>query len=115
MKPSRTKAATSPSKESPRNIPTNNEERKASLAKFVGDPSSKKKKHMPPDTDYATIYDHFIDLINRMLAFDPDERIKPEEAMRHPFILSGEQAKTARRPEGKSSQPPGVLSTGESS
>lgn len=114
MKPSRTKAATSPSKESPRNIPTNNEERKASLAKFVGDPSSKKKKHMPPDTDYATIYDHFIDLINRMLAFDPDERIKPEEAMRHPFILSGEQAKTARRPEGKSSQPPGVLSTGES-
>jgi serine/threonine protein kinase len=32
----------------------------------------------------------FVDLIYRMLAYDAEDRIKPEEALNHPFILSGE-------------------------
>jgi dual specificity tyrosine-phosphorylation-regulated kinase 1 len=39
-------------------------------------------------------YAVFVDLVSRMLDYDPDTRIKPEEALRHPFIeqiLGGEQ------------------------
>ena len=39
-------------------------------------------------------YKMFVDLIYRMLAFDPEERIKPEEALNHPFILSGDPPPT---------------------
>lgn len=35
-------------------------------------------------------YKMFVDLIYRMLAYDAEDRIKPEEALNHPFILSGE-------------------------
>ena len=31
----------------------------------------------------------FVDLIYRMLAYDAEDRIKPEEALNHPFILYG--------------------------
>ena len=34
----------------------------------------------------ASSYDSFVDLIYRMLAYNPDERITPEESMLHPFI-----------------------------
>lgn len=40
-------------------------------------------------------YKMFVDLIHRMLAYDPEERITPEEALQHPFILSGEPPPTA--------------------
>lgn len=35
-------------------------------------------------------YRMFVDLIHRMLAYNPEERISPEEALQHPFILSGD-------------------------
>jgi serine/threonine protein kinase len=35
-------------------------------------------------------YKLFVDLIHRMLAYDAEDRIKPEEALNHPFILSGD-------------------------
>lgn len=35
-------------------------------------------------------YKMFVDLIHRMLAYNPEDRISPEEALQHPFILSGE-------------------------
>jgi len=28
----------------------------------------------------------FVDLVSRMLDYDPETRIKPDEALRHPFI-----------------------------
>jgi serine/threonine protein kinase len=37
-------------------------------------------------------YDLFVDLIYKMLAFDPEDRISPDEALNHPFIRSGEQS-----------------------
>lgn len=42
-------------------------------------------------------YTMFVDLINRMLAYDPEERISPEEALQHPFILSGDPPLTAAK------------------
>lgn len=39
-------------------------------------------------------YKMFVDLINRMLAYEPEERISPEEALQHPFILSGDPPPT---------------------
>lgn len=39
-------------------------------------------------------YKMFVDLIFRMLAYNPKERAKPEEALNHPFILSGEHPPT---------------------
>jgi len=37
-------------------------------------------------------YDIFIDLIYKMLTFRPDERIKPDDALRHPFIFTAEHS-----------------------
>ena len=37
-------------------------------------------------------YDSFVDLIYRMLAYIPEERITPDQALQHPFIVSGQSA-----------------------
>lgn len=42
-------------------------------------------------------YSMFVDLINRMLAYDPEERISPEEALQHPFIVSGDPPSTVAK------------------
>jgi len=38
--------------------------------------------------------DFFLDLVKRMLTYDPEKRIKPYEALQHPFILYGPNNKT---------------------
>lgn len=38
---------------------------------------------------------HFVDLLDQCLALNPDRRIKPAEALRHPFFTS--RAGSARR------------------
>jgi serine/threonine-protein kinase PRP4 len=40
------------------------------------------------DADASAIKD-FIDLLERMLAWDPEKRISVKAAMSHPFVLSG--------------------------
>mmetsp|Transcript_18494 Transcript_18494/g.26605 ORF Transcript_18494/g.26605 Transcript_18494/m.26605 type:complete len:633 (-) Transcript_18494:701-2599(-) len=63
----------------------------ASLAEVVGAETSRKKKYPPTEPGHsARNYDLFVDLIHGMLAYDPQERIKPDQALRHPFILAGE-------------------------
>lgn len=37
-------------------------------------------------------YDVFVDLVYRMLAFRPSERIKPHQALQHQFIIAGEHS-----------------------
>lgn len=37
-------------------------------------------------------YDIFIDLIYKMLTYRPDERIRPDDALRHPFIFTPEHS-----------------------
>lgn len=61
----------------------------ASLSQVIRAESHRKKKYPPSETgNSARNYDLFVDLIHRMLAFDPLERITPEVALRHPFITA---------------------------
>lgn len=34
----------------------------------------------------AVYYSHFIDLLKKMLTYSPELRIKPDEALKHPFM-----------------------------
>ena len=38
----------------------------------------------------STLNSMFIDLIHRMLTYRPEDRITPEEAMQHPFIVASQ-------------------------
>lgn len=59
----------------------------ASLKEVVEQETSKKKKYDSDDANHtARQYDLFVDLIYKMLAYEPRERITPEVALRHPFI-----------------------------
>ena len=65
-------------------------------------PIKKKRFDNPKDTEYYTThktlplkerlkkcfsdYPHLYDLLSRMLAWNPAERITPEEALAHPFF-----------------------------
>jgi dual specificity tyrosine-phosphorylation-regulated kinase 1 len=51
---------------------------------------NRQKKKFPMSETYnsARNYELFVDLVYRMLAYRPEDRIKPEEAINHPFIAS---------------------------
>jgi serine/threonine protein kinase len=58
-----------------------------SLMEVIRAETSRKKKYPPSETGNSPRnYELFVDLIHRMLAYDPRKRIKPEEAMNHPFV-----------------------------
>lgn len=54
---------------------------------------NRQKKKFPPSEAYNSQrnYELFIDLVYKMLAYKPEHRIKPHEALNHPFIVSGDQ------------------------
>ena len=54
---------------------------------------NKQQKKFPPSEAYNSEknYTMFVDLVYKMLTYDPEQRIKPVEAMNHPFILATEQ------------------------
>ena len=59
----------------------------ASLTEVIRAEANRKKKYPPSETGNSPRnYEMFVDLIQRMLTFDPQLRIKPEEALNHPFI-----------------------------
>jgi len=63
----------------------------ATLSEVICAETSKRKKHPPSEAETtARNYEMFVDLIYRMLSYDAKQRITPEAALRHPFILSGE-------------------------
>eukprot|EP00980_Cylindrotheca_fusiformis_P028941 scaffold22680_cov107-Cylindrotheca_fusiformis.AAC.10 len=63
----------------------------ASLTEVIRAETHRKKKYPPSETGNSPRnYELFVDLIHQMLAFDPRLRIKPEDALRHPFITSTE-------------------------
>lgn len=45
----------------------------------------------------------FMDLVSQMIQHDPSQRIKPEEALRHPFFLSDASAASSSSPSNSSS------------
>jgi serine/threonine-protein kinase PRP4 len=51
------------------------------------------------DTETKAL-NHFIDLLERCLALNPDKRITPAEALRHPFITQRVRM-TAKRSVGE--------------
>jgi serine/threonine protein kinase len=64
----------------------------ASLNEVIKAETSRKKKYPPSETGNSTRnYDLFIDLIFQMLTYDPKERIKPDQALNHPFLTIGDQ------------------------
>lgn len=40
------------------------------------------------EPERAQDYDNFVDMILRMLTYDPKRRIRPEDALQHPFITN---------------------------
>jgi dual specificity tyrosine-phosphorylation-regulated kinase 1 len=65
------------------------------LTEVICAETTKKKRYPPSETGNSQRnYEMFIDLIHRMLAYSPEDRIKPEEALNHPFIRSGEQSQS---------------------
>ncbi|KAL7536262.1 hypothetical protein ACHAXR_007051 [Thalassiosira sp. AJA248-18] len=59
----------------------------ASLKDVVEKEANRKKRYSPSDAEHsARQYDLFVDLIYRMLAFKVSDRIRPAEALEHPFI-----------------------------
>uniref|UniRef100_A0A7S2G643 Protein kinase domain-containing protein n=1 Tax=Octactis speculum TaxID=3111310 RepID=A0A7S2G643_9STRA len=40
----------------------------------------------PKKTSSLKDYENFVDMITQMLAFDPEDRLKPSEGLKHPFI-----------------------------
>lgn len=41
---------------------------------------------------------HFVDLITKCLCIDPDARIKPQDALRHPFISPPQKSRSSSKP-----------------
>lgn len=61
----------------------------ASLSQVIRAETQRKKKYPPNETGNSMRnYGLFVDLIHRMLSFDPKERITPQVALRHPFITA---------------------------
>lgn len=59
----------------------------ASLKDVVEKEANKKKRYSTVDAEHsARQYDLFVDLLFKMLAFRPAERISPTNALAHPFI-----------------------------
>jgi serine/threonine protein kinase len=59
----------------------------ASLTEVIRAETHRKKKYPPSETGNSPQnYDLFVDLIYRMLSYDPKGRINPDAAMKHPFL-----------------------------
>lgn len=62
----------------------------ASLTEVITSGARQKKKYPHEAQNSARNYELFIDLVYKMLAYEPKERIKPLEALEHPFITSSD-------------------------
>ena len=81
----------------------------ASLTEVICSDTHRKKKFPPTETrNTSHNYELFVDLVHRMLAYDPKERIKPNEALNHPFITDSDQPSQQQ----SSGAPYGTISTG---
>jgi len=60
-----------------------------SLMEVISAETQRKKKYPPSETGNSPRnYELFVDLIHKMLTYDPRKRIKPEEALNHPFVTN---------------------------
>lgn len=66
-----------------------------SLTEVICAESNKKKRPTGEAGDSQQHYETFVDLIYKMLTFDPENRISPEDALNHPFIRTGEGSQSS--------------------
>ncbi|GKY98133.1 hypothetical protein MPSEU_000771100 [Mayamaea pseudoterrestris] len=67
----------------------------ASLREVITAGSRQKKKYPPSETyNSQRNYDMFVDLVYKMLAYRPEDRINPTEALKHPFLTSTDTSPT---------------------
>lgn len=98
---SKSGSAASSSSEKPKAPIVPSENPVASLAEVVYVGSSRHKKKTPPQAETINTpenYEKFVDLVYKMLAYEPEDRIKPAQALEHPFIttvISGAAAKSS--------------------
>ena len=59
---------------------------RSSLGEIVESASRKKKKEPPVENHSTEDCALFVDLVHKMLAYEPSKRITPHEALDHPFI-----------------------------
>ena len=77
--------SSSPSQDSAAVIPSTDPI--ATLTEVIQADNARKKKYPTSETGNSPQnYALFVDLIHQMLAYDPRQRIRPEDAMNHPFI-----------------------------
>jgi hypothetical protein len=107
------------SKIAPKVVPSENPIE--TLTEVICAGTTKKKRFPPSETGNSQRnYEMFIDLVHRMLSFCSADRIKPEDALNHPFIRSGEQSLRASPfppeagPQSGSEQKKGGPSKGQS-
>jgi len=78
-----------PQQQQPQKVVVPSKDPIASIAEVIRAETSRKKKYPPSETgNSARNYELFVDLIHRMLSFDPKKRISPADALSHPFVLS---------------------------
>jgi len=70
----------------------------ASLTEVVTAGAQQKKKYPPSEAHNSQRnYELFVDLVYKMLAYNPEERIKPPDALEHPFLTMVETSTTSAR------------------
>lgn len=69
--------------------------------------NNKGKRRRPNTKSLASVLkcndDQFVDFIARCLTWDPDKRLKPQPAMRHPWILAGRRRQAPPPPDNRTS------------
>jgi dual specificity tyrosine-phosphorylation-regulated kinase 1 len=82
-------AASSTTEQQPKQPVVPSTDPTASLMELIRTGNRQKKK-FPPSEAYNSErnYEMFVDLVHKMLAYEPSERIKPFDALNHPFLVS---------------------------
>jgi len=77
--------------------------------------NSKGKRRRPGPKSLAAVLkcndDQFVDFVSKCLTWDPDKRLKPQPALRHPWILAGRRRQAPIAPASTSTLRPRVDGT----
>ena len=93
-------STTSSQEEQPKQVIVPSSDPMQSLTQVITAGSRQKKKFPPSEAHNSPRnYQLFIDLVCKMLAYEPTERIKPLDALNHPFIIDQPAPQPTAQPE----------------